>query len=57
MLNATQIPTALGSYVAERRTDEAQQSVLSTDDHPAVGIAALWAVFYVLIAIAAVLQY
>jgi hypothetical protein len=55
MLNAT--PAALGGYLAERRSDEAQQSVPSIDDHPAVGIAALWAVFYALIAIAAVLQH
>jgi hypothetical protein len=50
------LPNAFGSFVAEQHNDETRSSVLPREDSSA-GIAFVWAGFYAVIAIAAMLHY
>jgi hypothetical protein len=49
------LPTVFGEYVVEQHVEEAQRSVLLAHGQE-IGIAAIWIVFYAVLAIAAAIH-
>jgi hypothetical protein len=56
MLNAKQMRIPFGSHVTELPSKETRQAILPKGDK-SLGVAAVWIVFYAIIAVAAVLHH